>query len=118
MPTPPHSSFAPLPTYPHSLTHTPTPGPQIHARRYRLGADVDLRQLARDLPGFSGADLANVLNEAALSAVRRGGDEVCQADVDQGVDRMIQARANGLRLAASPRPACCLLPPEQRCATL
>ena len=37
---------------------------------------MDLAQLARDLPGFSGAELANVLNEAALAALRRGGDVV------------------------------------------
>ncbi len=45
---------------------------QIHARKVALDPDVDLRQIARGTPGFSGADLANLMNEAALFAVRSG----------------------------------------------
>jgi cell division protease FtsH len=63
---------------------------RIHARRHRLGPSVDLAQLAKDLPGLSGAELGNVLNEAALEAVRRGGDEVVAADVANAVDRVLQ----------------------------
>ncbi|KAI3430488.1 hypothetical protein D9Q98_005083 [Chlorella vulgaris] len=63
---------------------------KIHARRHRLGPDVDLEQLAKDLPGLSGAELGNVLNEAALSAVRRGGQEIIQSDVYTAVDRVVQ----------------------------
>ena len=45
---------------------------RIHARKVALGVDVDLRQIARGTPGFSGAELANLVNEAALFAVRGG----------------------------------------------
>ncbi|KAL4448900.1 hypothetical protein ABPG77_007617 [Micractinium sp. CCAP 211/92] len=63
---------------------------EIHARKHRLAADVDLAQLAKDLPGLSGAELGNVLNEAALEAVRRDAAEVTQADVYNAVDRVLQ----------------------------
>src|SRR6202008_1018410 len=45
---------------------------KIHSKKVALDADVDLRQIARGTPGFSGADLANLVNEAALLAVRAG----------------------------------------------
>ena len=45
---------------------------RVHAKKIKLSPEVDLDQLARDLPGLSGAELANVLNEAALCALRRG----------------------------------------------
>ena len=51
---------------------------RIHAKKVPLGADVDLRQIARGTPGFSGADLANLINEAALLAVRGGRAAVSQ----------------------------------------
>jgi cell division protease FtsH len=70
----------------------------IHARRHVLAPDVDLNQLARDLPGLSGAELGNVLNESALEAVRRGGDAVSPADVAGAVDRVLQ----GIRRPALP----------------
>ncbi|KAI7845492.1 hypothetical protein COHA_001038 [Chlorella ohadii] len=63
---------------------------RIHARKHKMAADVDLYQLAKDLPGLSGAELGNVLNEAALEAVRRGGREIVQRDVDFAVDRVLQ----------------------------
>src|SRR5881409_3897918 len=47
---------------------------QVHARKVRLAPDVDLEKVAALTPGFSGADLANLVNEAALLATRRGGD--------------------------------------------
>eukprot|EP00887_Chlorella_sp_A99_P007243 scaffold2.g7243.t1 len=67
----------------------------IHARRHALEADVDLDQLAKDLPGLSGAEMANVLNEAALEAVRHRHERISQSDIDGGVDRVLQARALG-----------------------
>ena len=64
---------------------------RLQLRGRPLAEDVDLQQLARDLPGLSGADLANVINEAALHAVRRGrGDPslpLTRADMYAGVDR-------------------------------
>lgn len=54
---------------------------QVHARRHLLAADVDLRQLAQDVPGLVGADLANLLNEAALAAVRDGSTEIADFHV-------------------------------------
>lgn len=54
---------------------------QVHARRHRLAPAVDLAQLAQDVPGLVGADLANLLNEAALAAVRDGAEEISDAHV-------------------------------------
>lgn len=81
---------------------SPPPGAQIHARGKPLEADVDLEQVARDLPGLSGAELANVLNEAALEAVRRAALSISSADVYNAIDRILQvisgfrAQAQGL----------------------
>jgi cell division protease FtsH len=62
----------------------------IHARRHVISDTVDLNQLAKDLPGLSGAELGNVLNEGALEAVRRGGNEIIPEDVANAVDRVLQ----------------------------
>jgi|GEM_PF-1907844 len=59
----------------------------IHARDKRLAADVDLRQVARRTANLAGADLANVMNEAALLAIRRGADAIGNQDLDEAVDR-------------------------------
>ncbi|MFN2491138.1 MAG: ATP-dependent zinc metalloprotease FtsH [Actinomycetota bacterium] len=61
----------------------------IHARNVKLGADADLKVLARRTPGFSGAQLANLINEGALLAARRGRDEVTMADLEEAIDRVI-----------------------------
>src|ERR1051325_2497583 len=53
---------------------------QVHARKIRMGPDVDLETVASLTPGFTGADLANLVNEAALLATRRGAEEVTLAD--------------------------------------
>src|SRR4029450_4183801 len=53
---------------------------RIHGRKVALDPEVDLRQIARGTPGFSGADLANLMNEAALFAVRGGRTTVTDAD--------------------------------------
>ncbi|GAB4534507.1 MAG: ATP-dependent zinc metalloprotease FtsH [Anaerolineae bacterium] len=62
---------------------------KVHARNVRLAPDVDLHVLAARTPGFAGAELANVINEAALLAVRRGRQEVSMADLDEAVDRVM-----------------------------
>jgi cell division protease FtsH len=62
---------------------------EVHAKGKPLGADVDLESLARSTPGFTGADLANTINEGALLAARRGLDEIGMPELDEAVDRVI-----------------------------
>ncbi|MGO8928492.1 MAG: ATP-dependent zinc metalloprotease FtsH [Limisphaerales bacterium] len=62
---------------------------KVHARDKRLAPGVDLRQLAQATVGFSGADLANVLNEAALLTARRGAREISQADLENAVEKVV-----------------------------
>jgi cell division protease FtsH len=59
----------------------------LHARTRKVSPGASLEEIARLTPGFTGADLANVVNEAALLAVRRGGTEVTTDDLVEGVDR-------------------------------
>jgi len=60
---------------------------KVHARNVRLGPDVDLRRIAALTPGSVGADLANLVNEAALMAARGGKDVVGMADLEEAVER-------------------------------
>jgi len=62
---------------------------QIHARNVKLGPDVDLRALAARTPGFAGADLANVVNEAALLAARRNKNSVTRSEFEEAVERVV-----------------------------
>jgi len=62
---------------------------QVHARKVKLAADVDMEKLAAMTAGFSGADLANLINEAALLATRRGAEAVAQADFNEAIERLI-----------------------------
>ena len=62
---------------------------QVHARKTPLGPDVDLRIIARGSPGFSGADLANLVNEAALTAARVGRRFVAMHDFEQAKDKIM-----------------------------
>ncbi|MDO4581195.1 MAG: ATP-dependent zinc metalloprotease FtsH [Bacillota bacterium] len=62
---------------------------QVHAKGKPLGKDVDLDVIARRTPGFTGADLANVLNEAALLAARYGKQSISMEEMDQAVERVI-----------------------------
>ena len=62
---------------------------KVHARAVTLGPDVDLRIIAARTPGLVGADLANVVNEAALLAARQGKDQVEMEDLDQAVERIM-----------------------------
>ena len=62
---------------------------EVHAREIKLAPEVDLDVVARRTPGFVGADLANLLNEAALLAARRGADAVTMEDIDNATDRLV-----------------------------
>jgi cell division protease FtsH len=62
---------------------------RVHARNKKLAADVDLRRLAAATAGFSGADLANVLNEAALLAARRQAREITQRDLEEAIEKVV-----------------------------
>ncbi|MEQ8840617.1 MAG: ATP-dependent zinc metalloprotease FtsH [Acidimicrobiales bacterium] len=61
----------------------------VHLKGKHTGPDVDVNVIARGTPGMSGADLANLVNESALFAVRRGGDTVTAADFDAARDRVL-----------------------------
>lgn len=62
---------------------------KVHAKQVALATDADLETVAAMTPGFSGADLANVINEAALLAVRRGKDQVGPSELQEAVERVI-----------------------------
>ena len=62
---------------------------KVHARKVKLGPDVDLKVVAKSTPGFVGADLANVVNEAAILAARADKDAVTKSDMDEAVERVI-----------------------------
>ena len=64
----------------------------IHVRNVRLSDQVELEKTARGTPGFSGADLANLVNEAALLASRRKADFVEQQDLEEARDKVIWGR--------------------------
>ncbi|MGE5618116.1 MAG: ATP-dependent zinc metalloprotease FtsH [Sphingomonadaceae bacterium] len=61
----------------------------IHARGKPLAKDANLETVARQTPGFSGADLANLMNEAAILAARRGKRSIGKAELEEAVDRVI-----------------------------
>jgi cell division protease FtsH len=67
----------------------------VHCRGKRLGDDVDLDVVARGTPGFSGADLANLANEAAIFAVREGREVLSAADFEGARDRILIGRREG-----------------------
>ena len=80
---------------------------RIHARKVNVGADVDLRQIARGTPGFSGADLANLVNEAALFAVRGGRQTVTDRDFDEARDKVLMgAERKSLTMSEHERVTC------------
>jgi len=66
---------------------------RLHARMLTLAPDVDLDAVARGTPGFSGADLKNLLNEAALLAARRDAERITAADLDEARDKVIMGLA-------------------------
>ncbi len=73
-----------LPTLPHREEIL-----ELHAREKPLAADVDLEEIARGTPGFSGADLKNLLNEAALLAAREDKDVIESADIEEARDKVL-----------------------------
>ncbi len=77
----------------------------VHCRGKQLGPDVDLNAVARGTPGFSGADLANLANEAAIVAVRARRDVITAADFDAARDRILLGRRDDSNV---------LLPSEKR----
>lgn len=66
---------------------------KVHAKNKPLARDVDLKMIAKQTPGFVGADLANLLNEAALLAARRNKKQIDASDVDEAEDRVIAGPA-------------------------
>ncbi len=62
---------------------------KIHARNKKLAEDVDLELLARQTPGFTGADLENLLNEAALIAARKGEKQITMADCEEAIEKVL-----------------------------
>jgi len=79
---------------------------KVHSRDKRMGTDVDLETMAKATPGMSGADLANVVNEAALFAVRRGSKQIERIDFENARDRVVMgARRESLVLSAEEKRA-------------
>ena len=70
---------------------------KVHARNKHFAPDVDFDNIAQRTPGFSGAELSNVLNEAALLAVRSGHQMITLSDVDEAIDRVIGGPAKKSR---------------------
>lgn len=71
---------------------------KVHSKDKPMGPDVDLKEIAKQTPGFVGADLANLLNEAALLAARRDGKFITAADMDEAEDRVIAGPAKRNRV--------------------
>ena len=79
---------------------------KVHSTGKRMGADVDLETMSKATPGMSGADLANLVNEAALIAVRRGSTEIERIDFENARDRVVMgARRESLALSAEEKRA-------------
>jgi|HubBroStandDraft_6_1064221.scaffolds.fasta_scaffold03554_5 cell division protease FtsH len=66
---------------------------RLHGRKRPLGQDVSLEEIARQTPGFSGAELANVINEGALLSVRDSNSEIDQATLEEAIDRVVAGPA-------------------------
>lgn len=75
---------------------------KVHTRNVPLGEDVDLKKLAQETPGFSGADLANMVNEAALIAAKKGKRQVNMEDFEEARDKVIMGPERR-SLAMSPK---------------
>ena len=74
---------------------------RVHAKNKPIAPDVDLKEIAKQTPGFVGADLANLLNEAALLAARRGKNEIDASDLDEAEDRVIAGPAKHDRVESA-----------------
>ncbi|WP_404406672.1 ATP-dependent zinc metalloprotease FtsH [Jeotgalibacillus malaysiensis] len=71
---------------------------QVHARNKPLADNIDMKAIAQRTPGFSGADLENLLNEAALVAARRDKKKIDMSDIDEATDRVIAGPAKKTRV--------------------
>jgi len=71
---------------------------RIHAKNVKLSPDVDLKVIASRTPGFVGADLANIVNEAALLAARNNKESVEMADIEEAIDRVVAGLEKKRRL--------------------
>lgn len=71
---------------------------KIHTRNVKLAPDVDLKVIASRTPGFVGADLANIVNEAALLAARKNKDAVEMSDIEEAIDRVVAGLEKKRRL--------------------
>ena len=76
---------------------------EVHTRKMPLGADVDLGDLAARTPGMAGADLANLVNEAALAAARRGDDTVVFEDFTSALDKILLGAERKIMLTEDDR---------------
>jgi cell division protease FtsH len=74
----------------------------VHLRKVSLHADVDPDKIAALTPGFAGADLANLVNEAALLATRRGGESVAMQDFTAAVERIVAGLEKRSRVMSEP----------------
>ena len=70
---------------------------KVHSRGKKLGDDVDFSALARRTVGFSGADIENIMNEAAILAIRKGNEAISIDDIDEAIDRRIAGPAKTSR---------------------
>lgn len=75
---------------------------KVHARKKPIGPDVNFRTVARITAGFTGADLENLLNEAAILAVRSGRKVITMADVNEGINKVIMGPQKKSRLVTEP----------------
>ena len=71
---------------------------KVHARNKHLAPDVDFAQLSKRTVGFSGADIENIVNEAAILAVRKGEDAITMDDIDEAIDRRVAGPAKTSRV--------------------
>ncbi len=71
---------------------------RIHSRKVKLAPDFEIERAARMTPGFSGADLANVMNEAALLAARRNADAITMKDFEAAIERVVAGLENKTRV--------------------
>jgi len=71
---------------------------KVHSKNIKLAAEVDMEKIAKQTPGFSGADLANLMNEAALLAVRHGKEAVTQIELEASIERVMAGPERKSRL--------------------
>ena len=74
---------------------------KVHAKKVKLGKDVDLSVIAKGTPGFSGADLANLVNESALLSARRGKKAVSMKEMEESIERVMAGPERKSRIISS-----------------